>query len=252
MKPSFNVDFYAAAGTVIPVLFLALAVQGSTFDAMLRWLNGAVVRKGGRLAGLIESHARLRWIRRIPRHLGVRALLSFVNLLAFAAVFALLIPLVGSLLGEVFAVLALYHRHSSSWQDLWVLLSVITLACVIALLPVWKLVMALFRFASTDRRDRRDRENALQIDSETSAGMPFTIADYRFQFAKEKTREDAERHAEAVIALLQGTPPQLLRPGSPTASGIRRALDEAFPISDIAKLREIAEKWERSVWSSEV
>jgi hypothetical protein len=112
--------------------------------------------------------------------------------------------------------------------------------------------MALFRFASTDRLDSRDQENALQTDSETGAGMPFTIADYRFQFSKEKTREDAERHAEAVIALLQGIPPQLLRPGSPTADGIRRALDKAFPISDIAKLREIAEKWERSVRSSEV
>jgi hypothetical protein len=243
MKPSFNADLYAVAATVIPVLFLALAVQGSTFDAMLRWLNGAVVRKEGRLARLIESHTRLLWIRRIPRRLGVRAVLFSVDLLAFAVVFALLIPLVGSLLGEVFAVLALYHRHSSSWQDLWILFSVIALASVIALVPVWKLVTAFFGFASIGRRDRRDREYAVQISSETRAGLPFTIADYRFQFSKQKTRKDAERYAEMAIEVLQSIPLEQLRPGSPTADDIRQALDEAFPISDIAKLRGIAEKW---------
>jgi hypothetical protein len=47
MKDSFNADFYVTAATLIPVLYLALAVQGSTFDAVLRWLYGVVVGRRG-------------------------------------------------------------------------------------------------------------------------------------------------------------------------------------------------------------
>jgi hypothetical protein len=37
--PSFNSDFYVTAATVIPVLYLALAVQGPALDEMIRWLR---------------------------------------------------------------------------------------------------------------------------------------------------------------------------------------------------------------------
>jgi hypothetical protein len=37
--PSFNSDFYVTAATVIPVLYLALAVQGPALDEMIRWLS---------------------------------------------------------------------------------------------------------------------------------------------------------------------------------------------------------------------
>jgi hypothetical protein len=32
----FNADFYITCATVIPVLYLALAVQGGTYEAMLK------------------------------------------------------------------------------------------------------------------------------------------------------------------------------------------------------------------------
>jgi hypothetical protein len=37
--PSFNSDFYVTAATVIPVLYLALAVQGPALDEMIRLLS---------------------------------------------------------------------------------------------------------------------------------------------------------------------------------------------------------------------
>jgi hypothetical protein len=36
----FNTNFFIIAATVIPVLYLALAVQGSALDAMLTWASG--------------------------------------------------------------------------------------------------------------------------------------------------------------------------------------------------------------------
>lgn len=246
MKDSFNADFYVTAATVIPVLFLAIAVQGSTFDAMLRWLYGAVARKEGILSRLSEPGARLAWLRKIPRNLGIRVARVSITMLASTIVLVMAIALIGSLIGEVIAILALYYRQSSTWQVLCVI-SVIILAAVIAVVPFWRLAATFLRLLSMGMRDRRDVRRAYKISSKTGE-LPYTIADYRFMFSQRKTREDAERLAELLIA--DHVPPAERRLGSPTEDDIRRALDEAFPLSDgigdIARLREIAEKWERA------
>jgi hypothetical protein len=44
--PAFNADFYMTAATVIPVLFLAIAVQGSTYTDILRIAHDAGDRTG--------------------------------------------------------------------------------------------------------------------------------------------------------------------------------------------------------------
>jgi len=246
MKDSFNADFYAAAATVIPVLYLAIAVQGSTFDATLRWLYGVVARRGGIVARLTEPGTRLAWLRRIHRNLGIRILRIAITMFAPAIVLCMAIVLIGSLVGEAIAILALYHRQSSSWQALCVV-SVIVLAAVIALVPFWRLAATFLRLLSMGMRDRRNLIRSLKIASETGE-QPLTKADYRFMFSQRKTREDAEGFAELMIADL--LPPAERRLGSPTEDDIRRALDEAFPpfdgFGDIARLREIAEKWERA------
>lgn len=246
MKDSFNADFYATAATVIPVLYLAIAVQGSTFDATLRWLYGVVVRRGGIVARLTVPGGRFAWLRKIPRNLGIRITRIAITLLASTIVLFMAVALIGSLVGEAIAILALYHRQSSSWQALCVI-SVIILAAVIALIPFWRLATTFLRFLSMGVRDRRDRRRAYKVASETDE-LPLTIADYRFQFSRQKTREDAERFAELLIA--HRRPPAERRLGSPTEDDIRRALDEAFPLfdgfGDMARLREIAEKWVRA------
>lgn len=245
MKDSFNADFYAAAATVIPVLYLAIAVQGSTFDATLRWLYGIVARRSG-IAARYTAGARLAWLRKIPGNRGRRITHVSIALVASTIVLFMAIALIGSLVGETIAILALYDRQSSSWQVLCVI-SVIFLAAVIALIPFWRLAATFLRLLSMGSRDRRDRRRAYEVSSETNE-VPLTIADFRFHFSQQKTREDAERFAEMVIA--DRPPPAEQRIGGPTEDDIRRALDEAFPLSggfgDIARLREIAEKWVRA------
>jgi hypothetical protein len=246
MKDSFNADFYTTAATVIPVLYLAIAVQGSTFDAVLRWLYRVGARSNGIVSRLTEPGRRLAWLRKIRRNLGMRVASFVVTLLAFTVVLLMAIVLIGSLAGEAIAILALYHRQSSSWQALCVI-SVIVLAVVIALIPFWRLAATFLRLLSMRMHDRRNRERAYKISSETGE-LPMTIADYRYQFSQRKTREDAEGYAELVISHM--VPPAERRLGSPTEDDIRRALDEAFPpfdgFGDIGRLRQIAEKWERA------
>lgn len=239
MKDSFNTDFYVTAATVIPVLYLAIAVQGSTFDAMLRWLYAVVVAKERRLV----RHA---WLYKIPKNWGIRVARVSITMLASAIVLAMAISLIGSLVGEVIAILALYYRQSSPWQVLCVI-SVIFLAAVIALVPFWRLAATFRRLLSMAMNDKRDRRRADEISSETDE-LPLTIANYRSYFSLKETREEAQRSAEQVIA--DRRPPAERRLGSPTDDDIRRAIDEVFPLfdgsGDIARLREIAEKWERA------
>lgn len=47
MAGTFNSDLYATAATIIPVLYLALAVQGQTFDAVSGWLYRVTLRMPG-------------------------------------------------------------------------------------------------------------------------------------------------------------------------------------------------------------
>jgi hypothetical protein len=246
MKDSFNADFYAAAATVIPVLYLAIAVQGSTFDATLRWLYGVVARRRG-IAARYTAGSRLAWLRKVSGNREMRIARVSITLLASTTVLFMAIALIGSLVGEAIAVLALYQRQSSPWQVLCVI-SVIFLAAVIALIPFWRLAATFLRLLSMGARDKRDRRRAYEVSSETDE-VPLTIADYRSHFSQQKTREEAERFAEVVIAD-RLPPPSERRLGTPTEDDIRRALDEAFPLSDgfgdIARLREIAEKWVRA------
>jgi hypothetical protein len=45
--PAFNADFYTVAATIIPVLFLALVVQGPAYEQLLRFMH----RIGARITG---------------------------------------------------------------------------------------------------------------------------------------------------------------------------------------------------------
>jgi len=224
----FNADFFVTAATVIPVLYLALAVQGSTFDAMSKWLYGIIVRRGGRVARFIESHPRFLWLRRIPKGFGVKAAKVFSVAPAFLLVFTLALSLIGSLIGEFIAFLALYQRKASPWQANYVLISLIVLASVIALVTSGRLVATFLKLLAIRRRNRRHRESAVEIALTTTAGMPFILADYVFQLSKlARTRDDALKLAQRRIA---DFPPEAeLRPGTPPAEDILKAVDEAFP-----------------------
>jgi len=224
----FNADFYVTAATVIPVLYLALAVQGSTFDAVSKWLSGVIVRRGGRTAKFIESHPRFLWLRRTRNNFGVKAVQIVTVVPAFLTVFILALSLIGSLIGEFIAIAALSQRKASPWQGHYVLISMIVLASVIALVTAARPVAVFLRLQAIRRRNRRDRERALQISSETKAGLPFTLADYVFQVSKyARTRDEALEFANRMIAAQQ--PEAEPRPGTPPSEDYLKAVDEAFP-----------------------
>jgi hypothetical protein len=244
VKDSFNADFYSVIATVIPVLYLAIAVQGSTFSTLLNWLRALVIRTQGRIVALTERRVKLR---RKLGNKGLRGILVFINVLGYSVVLAVALSLVLSLLAEVFAILALYHRQENPYPALFII-PVIALAAVIALVPLGSLTVTFARLRSIARRDRKDRKKAYQISEGTRAGLPLTRADYRFVLSRQRTREDAERFVEEWIArelLFAQSSPGKTRPGSATTEDMLKALAETFPVSDTGRVREIAEKFAR-------
>jgi hypothetical protein len=212
MKDSFNADFYATAATVIPVLYFALAVQGSTLDAMLAWLYRVAVTPARGLG----------WVRKVKAR-GMRVMSASMILLIFV------LSLAASLIGEFFAILALYQRHSTPWQALYVLTSVVILSAVVAIVTSRRLAVTVRRVLVIRRRDRRDRKHAIRISRETDE-MPLISADFRNMFVRSGTREAAERLAEKLLAALPSEDER--RQGTATAQEISRALEEAWPVDD--------------------
>jgi hypothetical protein len=154
MKGPFNTDFYATAATVIPVFYLALAVQGSTFGAMLTWLSRIVpgARKGYIVLTLTEG--RLVWMRRIPRFIWLGS--WGIAACAFGTVVAVTLSLAANLLSEIFAIWALFYgRQSSAWQAQWVLWSLISLAFVIASVTFARAFQTFFQVLTHRRKLRR-------------------------------------------------------------------------------------------------
>lgn len=102
--PAFNADFYITAATVIPVLFLAFAVQGRTYQDMLQAIRRA----------------------------KERAAISYRPL----RILALLILAAGTN-GEIVAILALYDRSTSA--EGYVLIAVISLVIAVVVGPAYAL-----------------------------------------------------------------------------------------------------------------
>jgi hypothetical protein len=118
VKDPFNADFYSVIATVIPVLYLAIAVQGSTFSTLLNWLRALVIRTQGRIVELTERRVKLR---RKLGNKGLRGILVFINVLGYSVVLAVALSLILSLLAEVFAILALYDRQENPHPALFII-----------------------------------------------------------------------------------------------------------------------------------
>jgi hypothetical protein len=104
---NFNADFYITCATVIPVLFLAVAVQGQVYDAALR--NSLQQARTGRHNRRISKYST-----------------RIFSLLLFLAAYVILLAGIG---GELTALLALY-AGAEGGAKLFTLLA--TLALVIA------------------------------------------------------------------------------------------------------------------------
>jgi hypothetical protein len=132
--PAFNGLFYATAATIIPVLFLAIAVQGRTYEDMLK-----------------TGVATYRRVRQDPQ-VRQSAFWS-VTATYFAsspAITAVLILAAGAG-AEICAVLALYQQHIGSHAGLYVLIGTIFLVIEIALWPADALLRSIIQAVRKDR-----------------------------------------------------------------------------------------------------
>jgi hypothetical protein len=117
MKDPFNSDFYVTVATIIPVLYLALTLQGSTLEQLLRhWkkvTRGAVLSK---------------WNLRSELHMDLVALVAIYGCgIMFAGIVA-----------EIIVLLALYHQSGGSESKYFVMVVMIGLLILVAAGPFLK------------------------------------------------------------------------------------------------------------------
>ena|SRR5258708_37245863 len=115
---TFNADFYITAATVIPIFYLALTLQGQTYQEILTRLKDS-----SHLESLTAT------------------LTSFVMLMAgFLIVFY-------GILGELLAIIALYERKppSVSGGGTNVLISMIGLLAAVTIGPALRLLLLFYR-----------------------------------------------------------------------------------------------------------
>ena len=101
--PAFNGLFYATIATVIPVLFLAIAVQGSMYE---RLLTGGV-NAFARAAKMPAMDENTTW-----RELGI----GYGRLgLSFGAILAAVGIIIVAIVGEIQSLIALDTQHAEGW-----------------------------------------------------------------------------------------------------------------------------------------
>jgi len=140
---AFNADFYTVASTVIPVLFLAIAVQGTMYEELLK----APART---LLGMTDEL--MSYARRPSLRTG-RPLIAAAILNAPIMILAIAIVIFGAA-GEAQALLALYWKRPVG-VPLLVLIATLFLAAAAVAGPFARLVrLALWFLALAARTDR--------------------------------------------------------------------------------------------------
>lgn len=144
--PAFNGLFYATVATVIPLLFLALAVQGNAYETLLRaWRFSFRLLLGGLTGGPSDL-----WLA-----VAVFAFDGLLILLGFAIVAA------GGY-GELLAVYALYQAHDQATTRYIVLIATMFLIIFVVAGPLLRILWKLFA--------PRDLARAVKVMSEPAGG----------------------------------------------------------------------------------
>jgi hypothetical protein len=138
--PAFNGLFYATAATIIPVLFLAIAVQGPAYRKELHgiWLAClAIFKNPVRPRPLPRGFHILVYEMNKPRY----ALLTLLARLAIALVLALMLAFGIAIIaaagyGELLAIYALYQAHDQDSTRHIVLIATMLLVILIVTGPL--------------------------------------------------------------------------------------------------------------------
>jgi uncharacterized sodium:solute symporter family permease YidK len=144
LKSTFNTGFYATAATVIPVLYLALSLQGSTFDAMSSWLGKFSIKNFGRS----KDAERRYWS-------------------AFFVITVTVCLLIQSFFGEISAIDALYSRQSSASTSRFVLISLIILLVGVICVTSMRFIVIYYN-VSREKLNEKLKADAL-LEPEVSA-----------------------------------------------------------------------------------
>jgi hypothetical protein len=134
--PPFNGLFYATMATVIPVLFVAAAVQGSTYQKMLKDSSrryAVSIWQGNDLITLRKEVRRgsLTWPQALRKFADFRDLLSLAIASLYVAV--ALVTVVLATVAEVLSLLSLYNQRADSGST--ILASGVLLTCMTAAGP---------------------------------------------------------------------------------------------------------------------
>jgi hypothetical protein len=137
MAGKFPSDFYVTCATVIPVLFLAVAVQGRTFESIMRayrTANQAFAEDMNRRLRYAQSkgYSRREWAKQVRKHRWSSA--KFKS--DFSIVTAFFIVGAG-VVGEFIALLALYRGSEVTYGRLLALLATLILVAAVAAGPIW-------------------------------------------------------------------------------------------------------------------
>jgi hypothetical protein len=145
---AFNATFYVAAAAIIPVLFLALAVQGNAYQKLIR-ASADVTRAYSRTMVPLAEAGQLS---------ALEALVgSFI--VSMPALVALLVLFYGSVC-EIVAIIALYQQHASALAGEYVVGGLIFLTIAVAAGPAGALGKDLLQGVLEDRLAAKARKTA--------------------------------------------------------------------------------------------
>jgi hypothetical protein len=123
MEAAFNHDFYTTSATVIPVLYLALSVQGTLVGNLLTHLESAIHTMRTTVPDTLPKQWAL-------------IIAQYTALIVYSAASLIVVGAAG---GEILAIIALDHRSDNTMLRNLVLAAVIGLVVILAADPLWKL-----------------------------------------------------------------------------------------------------------------
>lgn len=169
-KDTFNADFYITAATVIPLLYLALTLQGRTYDRMLSRVTSEYaawvpVRWSWRSLRQVEGGLNEADRQRFQHLTNKSRWMTFrIMVLQFAAFYIVL----SGILGEWLAILAIYKGSSDNGR--LILFSLYTLLIAVAVGPVLRFgepLVAAFRRPPEPFEDQNPEKTHLPASNDS-------------------------------------------------------------------------------------
>jgi hypothetical protein len=140
---AFNADFYVTTATVIPVLYLSLTLQGTTFERIMSYWRSSNKKAPFTFRGQLPIYA------------------IAIGSIAFGSI------VLFSVYGEYLALRALYSQESSPRTDQTVYVSVIALLIITAIGPFIRFTTAYFGTLADDNRRRKEEKYSAKREEKT-------------------------------------------------------------------------------------